>query len=172
MGDHRFASLTKKQRNEYCEKRWRDYDKEKERRCEALGIPVKDKSSSLKLYDEYHGRWGYLRGAYFGGMSDVLQFLFHWVDWNNMPAKGVPFDTDKFERRLTALKVGGKRPGRRPTKLEKSVSDIFGQPKLVEAIDTEGMKVPAWAIKEYEDFLAFGKKLIADGKNPTVYISW
>lgn len=173
MSDKRFKKLTKKEQSDYCKKQWDDWNAERERRCIALGIPDKSEDPSHKSYDAYHGRWGYLRGGYFGGMADVLRFLFDWVDWNKN--KPVPFDADKFEERLNALRVKGKRPGRTPTRLEKSVGKAFmgmAGRDISDSCDTEGMKVPAWAYTEYEDFLAFGRKLIAEGKAPMVNISW
>jgi hypothetical protein len=109
------------------------------------------------------GKYGYLRGAYFGGLSDVLQVLFYWMDWD----KEEPFNPEAFERALNKVKGMKKRPGSGQWKdLKYAERGWDGVHKRQEE------PIPKEYFKEYEDFLALGKRLIKEGKNPAVYISY
>ena len=136
------------------------------------------------------GDVGYLRGAYFGGLSDVLRVLFDWVDWGDHEDEesAAPFEADKFEGQLNKIKaLDGKRPGAmsRATGVERVIlADIEAHEYTANAQGRaayarfkgeweahQNAGIPDWAIEEYEAFLALGRRLEAEGKEPTVYIS-
>jgi hypothetical protein len=109
------------------------------------------------------GEVGYLRGAYFGGHSDVLRMLFNWMSWD----EETPFDADAFERNLNQLKANdGERPGKGKWDHTK------GKDRGWDLSVRQNSPVDEETIKEYEAFLAFGKRLASEGKNPRVYISY
>lgn len=120
------------------------------------------------------GANGYLRGAYFGGYSDVLRDLFNWMDWDKVS----PFNADMFEWNLNELiACGGARFQKEMSGVEmlmQSVLKIFTEQgaELVHPSADRGAFIDKDEINEYVAFLNLGKRLIAEGKNPTVYISY
>lgn len=112
------------------------------------------------------GKHGYLRGAYFGGQSDVIRFLFDWFEWNTQPDDGAPFDCGVFEYNLKVLK---RKKGERPGK------GMWDHTKGREGWDLSGRQnhpIDKTDMKEYTDFLKLGKRLQSEGKNPRVKVSY
>jgi hypothetical protein len=112
------------------------------------------------------GASGYLRGAYFGGYSDVLRFLFNWADWD----EDFPFDPDIFERNLNDLRSqreggGYARPGKGDWDHTKGDKGWDLSRRQNEPLDEE-------TVKEYEAFLALGRRLIAESKKPMIHVSY
>jgi hypothetical protein len=113
---------------------------------------------------EYTGAAGYLRGAYFGGYSDVLGELFDWMDWDNDAA---PFDPDAFSAKLdTLIATNGKRPG------EGEWDHTKGKDRGWDLSDRQNAPIVPEAFEEYKAFLALGRRLISEGKSPTILISY
>jgi len=102
------------------------------------------------------GAKGYLRGAYFGGLSDVLRQLFSWANWE---ANSNIFDAVKFEAELINLK---QHDGERPQKGRWDYTK--GDPKGWDFSDRQNQPVDSETIKEYDDFLSLGKRLLSEGK--------
>ena len=109
------------------------------------------------------GKTGYLRGAYFGGYSDVLNYLFDWMSWDEV----TPFDPQAFELRLNVIRKNRTRPNKNGWRQYRDADHGFNQ-----LHDRQNKDIDDETIKEYEDFLTFGKTLIKNGKNPKVYISY
>lgn len=123
-----------------------------------------DKEAQVACGFHSTGRVGYLRGAYFGGLSDVLRELFDWMDWD----KETPFDPVQFEIKLQLLKANkGARPGSGRFKF------LENAPRGWDSIHKRQEEpISLEDFKEYDDFLALGKRLIAEGKHPTIIISY
>lgn len=102
------------------------------------------------------GKAGYLRGAYFGGLSDVLNVLFSWMNWDI----DTVFDPQAFRKQLKIIKEMKSRP-------HEGMWD--DRPPFDER---QNAPVPEEVIKDYEDFLKLGEELIIDGKTPVVHISY
>jgi len=127
--------------------RWKDVTEE-ERRSQITGF----RSS---------GNVGYLRGTYFGGLSDALKVLFGWMSWD----EETPFDPVAFEVALTLLKS---RNGERP---EKGRWD-YTEGSELDLSERQNAPIDAKDFQEYQDFLELGKRLLSEGKEPYIYISY
>jgi len=126
------------------------------------GKTEEDQKAQNTSYEDA-GEAGYLRGAYFGGYSDVMRHLFDWMDWD----EEAPFNAVAFEAALKELKDNGlERPDKGAWDHSKGREKDWG------LSGRQNSPVDSGAVKEYEVFLAFGRKLEAEGKNPRVYISY
>jgi len=129
-----------------------------------------------KLLKEFpkKGSEGYLRGAYFGGYSDLLEYLFGFWDWEKQPIPfGIP-EQKEFEKRLDEISAVR---GRRTDRGTKAFGDL---PKMMEAggweimIDPKRGEKPVedWWLKECRDFLKLARRLTKVGKKVWVEISY
>ena len=127
------------------------------------GMTEQDEENQLTGF-ENAGEVGYLRGAYFGGFSDVLHFLFDWADWDASP---VPFEAEKFEQRLRQLRMsGGERPGKGKWDYTK------GEERGWDLSQRQNSPVDPDTLDQYEGFLQLGRRLASEGKNPQVHFSY
>lgn len=131
------------------------------------GLTAKDKDAQITGFVDA-GEAGYLRGAYFGGLSDVLYELFDWMDWENQPEEGTPFNPVAFEEKLILLKAqNGQRPDSGKWKhLENAEGGWDGAHKRQEELIRDE------TFAQYDAFLELGRHLIEKGKNPKVIISY
>lgn len=146
------------------------YVEERKERLERLGIEYEqDRPDGWPKTDEiWSGKWGYLRGSYFGGYSDVLRELFKYFDWDKQPQEGVEFDPEKYRKSLDKLKrkYGTGRPGSGSWKYLKD--NPFTQ--SVHMAQEEPISDEYY--KELEDFVNFAESLIEKGEKPRIYISY
>jgi len=85
------------------------------------------------------------------------------MDWD----EEAPFNAEAFEAALKELKDNGlERPDKGAWDHSKGREKDWG------LSGRQNSPVDSGAVKEYEVFLAFGRKLEAEGKNPRVYISY
>lgn len=82
----------------------------------------------------------------------------------HMNVRETPFDAEKFEQRLVALKGLDARPE------HGKWDDTAGSKFDVSARQNEPLDPEEF--KQYEGFLALGKRLVAEGKKPYVYVSY
>jgi len=112
---------------------------------------------------EYQGKYGYLRGSYFGGYSDVLIHMFDWMDWDET----TPFDVEAFEKNLRYFRKHRDRPEKGRWDHLKNAKNNWNS-----LVNRQNAPIPDWYIKELEDFLKLGRKLIEEGEKPKVHISY
>jgi hypothetical protein len=127
-----------------------------------------------KLLKEFprKGSEGYLRGAYFGGYSDLLEYLFGYWDWKMQPLPFGPKYQDEFEKRLDEISMVKSR------RIDRGTKAFGGFPEMLQAggweIHTNDPNAPVedWWLKECRDFLKLARRMTKVGKKVWVEISY
>jgi len=119
------------------------------------------------------GKEGYLRGAYFGGYSDLLEYLFGFWNWENQPIPfGIP-EQNEFEKRLDEISIVRGRKESKYGKAFKHLPDFLISTGFSEVHTNDPNKpVEDWWLKECRDFLNLAKVKTRKGVKVWVEISY
>lgn len=151
----------------------------KKRHGELMGVDVylrwsemtdQDKENQITGYMTV-GKYGYLRGAYFGGFADILEYLFEGWEWS----KDIPFGSKEqaiFEKRIDELSIVRGRRESKHGKAFENLPDLFGGSGA--EVSFPGAEAPfdEDELKEYRDFLNLARRLSRSGKKVWVEISY